>query len=92
MVVKKSSFFMECLPGRRWVRGEIWKIRAVLSTWNASNEVSIGIFLFLPVPSFVVVRIMMGARSCSRCDGRCAWIAFFALPLVGRGRNGGRCW
>ena len=68
-------------------------MRAVLRTWNASNEVSIGIFLFLPVPSFIVVRIMC-ARCCSRCDGGCAWVAFFALSLVGRGRNGGRgrCW
>jgi hypothetical protein len=64
-------------------------IRAVPRTWNASNEVSIGIFLFLPVPSFIVVQIMC-ARGCSRCDGRRAWVAFFALSLVGRGRNGGR--
>jgi hypothetical protein len=53
--------------------------------------VSIGIFLFLPIPSFIVVRIMC-AGGCSRCDGGCARVAFFALSLVGRGRNSGRCW
>lgn len=67
------------------------EIGAVARTWNASNEVSIGIFLFLPVPSFIVVRIMC-AWGCSRCNGGCAWVAFFAFPLVGGGRNGGRCW
>lgn len=67
------------------------KIRGVLRTWNASDEVSIGIFLFLPIPSFIVVRIMC-AGGCSRCDGGCARVAFFALSLVGRGRNSGRCW
>lgn len=67
------------------------KIREVLRTWNTSNEVSIGIFLFLPIPSFVVVRIMCaGGRS--RCDGGCARVAFFPLSLVGRGRNSGRRW
>jgi hypothetical protein len=68
------------------------KIRAVLITWNASNEVSISIFLFLPIPSLVIVRIMMCARGRSGCDGRCARVAFLALSLVERGRNGGRCW
>jgi hypothetical protein len=63
----------------------------VLRTWDASDEVSIGIFLFLPVPSFIVVQIMC-ARGCRRCDSWCTWVAFFALSLVGRGRNGGRCW
>lgn len=95
MFVKKSSFFIECLPNQRWIievrYGGPGKIKAVLRTWDASNEVSIGIFLFLPVPSFIVIRIM-SARGCSRCDGGCAWVAFFSLSLVGRGRNGGRCW
>lgn len=68
------------------------KIGAVLITWNASNEVSISVFLFLPIPSLIIVRIMMCARGCSRCDGRCAWVAFLTLSLVRRGRNDGRCW
>jgi hypothetical protein len=68
------------------------KTRAILITWNASNEVSISVFLFLPIPSLIIVRIMMCARCCCGCDGRCAWVAFLTLSLVGRGRNGGRCW
>lgn len=67
-------------------------IRVVLLAWNASNEVSISIFLFLPVPPLIIVRIIVCARRCSGCNGRCAWVAFLALSLVERGRNGGRCW
>jgi hypothetical protein len=44
--------------------------------------VSIGVFLFLPIPSLIIVQIMMRARGCSGCDGRCAWVAFLTLSLV----------
>lgn len=64
----------------------------ILSTWNALDEVSISIFLFLSIPTLIVIRIMMCSRSCSGRDCGSARIAFLALSLVGRGRNGGRCW
>lgn len=64
----------------------------ILSTWNALDEVSISIFLFLSIPTLIVIRIMMCPRSRSGRDCGSAGIAFLALSLVGRGRNGGRCW
>lgn len=63
----------------------------VVSTWNAFDEVSISVFLFLSIPPFVIVWIMMCAWSCSGCNGRSAGIAFLSFSLVGGGRNGGRC-
>jgi hypothetical protein len=64
----------------------------ILSTWNALDEVSISIFLFLSIPTLIVVRIMMSSRGCSGRDCGSTGIAFLAFSLVGRGRNGGRCW
>lgn len=62
------------------------------STWNAFDEVSISIFLFLSIPPVIVVRIMMCSRSCSGRDCGSARIAFFSLSLVGRGRSDRRWW
>jgi hypothetical protein len=64
----------------------------ILSTWNAFDEVSIRVFLFLSIPPLIVVWIMMCSRGCSGCNCGSAGIAFLALSLVGRGRNGRRRW
>ncbi len=97
MVAKKSSFFMECLPGQKKVNGRggdkfLGGRKDCLSTWHAFDEVSIRVFLFLSIPPLIIVWIVMCSWGCSRRNCRSSGITFFALALVGRRRNGGRCW
>lgn len=67
-------------------------VGGILSTWNAFDEVSIRIFLFLSIPPLIVIRIMMCSRRCSGRDRGSAGIAFLSLSLVGRGRTDRRWW
>ena len=96
MLVKKSSFFMECLPGQKRSTG--WGInfgggrKDDSSTWHALDEVSIGIFLFLSVSPLVIIWVVLCSWGGSRCNCRSSGVTFFAFALVGQGRNGGRCW
>ena len=96
MLVKKSSFFMECFPGQKRsarVGGYIpGRIKYCLSTWDTLDEMSIRIFLFLPIPPLIVVWIMVCAWGGSRCNCWSARVTFLAFAFVGKWWNGRRCW
>jgi hypothetical protein len=63
-----------------------------LSTWHTLDEMSIRVFLFLPIPPLIVVWIIMCSGGGSRCNCWSAGVTFLAFALVGQGRNGRRCW
>jgi len=56
------------------------------------DEMSIRVFLFLPIPPLVIVWIVMCSWGSSRCNCRSSGVTFLPLALVGRGWNSRRCW
>jgi hypothetical protein len=94
-LVKKSSFFMECLPGQKRSTGMGGKFsggrKDYSSTWYALDEVSVRVFLFLSIP-LIIIWIVMCSWGGSRCNCRSSGVTFLPLAPVGEGRNSGRCW